>query len=260
MVATTGEYRYSVAMNIDPKDLALLLRDKYDGIPTPAFKADMLRLSEGEPLAYVIGWIPFLGLRINLDSHSLIPRPETEWWAEILCEHLRERSDSISVLDLCAGSGAIGLSVLSKIPNASVSFAELSALHSALISMNIEANNLDASRADIRSGDLFVPFPTEKFNIIAANPPYIPSERELEESVSLYEPLEALFAGTDGLNIIRQIVAEAPDHLYPGGELWMECDISNIEEAARLMRERFQNVEIRTDSYGRPRLVVGYFL
>ncbi len=260
MVATTAEYRYSVPMNIDPKDLALLLRDKYDGVPTPAFKEDMLRLSEGEPLAYVIGWIPFLGLRIHLDSRPLIPRPETEWWTEVLCEHLQKRSDPIKVLDLCAGSGAIGLSVLSRVPNALVSFAELSALHSALISMNSEANNLDASRADIRSGDLFAPFHTEKFDIIATNPPYIPSERELEGSVLSYEPSEALFAGTDGLDIIRRIITEAPEHLNPGGELWMECDTANIEEAARLMQERFQNVVIRTDPYGRPRLVVGYFL
>lgn len=247
-------------MYIDPKDVALLLRDKYDGQPIVEFKQDLARLLHGEPLAYVIGWIPFLGLKVHLDSHPLIPRPETEWWTELLCAHLKERAHPLRVLDLCAGSGAIGLSILSQIPDSSVSFAELSPLHSALIGMNLEMNTLDATRADIRSGDLFASFANEKFTIIATNPPYIPSERVLEESVLTYEPKDALFAGADGLDIIRRIIRDAPKHLFPGGEMWMECDIDNIEETAELMRVHFHDVVIHTDPYGRPRVCMGYFL
>lgn len=252
-------WTYSTYMDIKQEDLVHLIRDKYNGQLTESYKEDLARLTAGEPLAYVIGWLPFLGLRIRLDSLPLIPRPETEWWAEVLIEHLKER-ESVSVLDLCAGSGAIGLSVLAGVPGSSVTFAELSPLHSALIAMNIEENKLAPERATILSGDLFVPVTDKRFDVIATNPPYIPDTRELDASVREYEPLEALYAGSDGLDLIRSIIEEAPDHLNPSGELWMECDTSNIEEAATLMRARgFRDVEIRTDLYSRPRVVVGYF-
>src|SRR4051812_44190308 len=113
---------------ISREDIAALIRDKYQGNDRDErFDADCARLAEGEPLDYVIGWIPFLDLRIRLDSHPLIPRPETEWWTNELIAHLHERfgDSAFAFLDLRAGSGAIGLSVLSTFPNAEVSFAEL---------------------------------------------------------------------------------------------------------------------------------------
>lgn len=251
-------------MTVGPKDLALLIRDKYAGDARTDLREDIERLASGEPLAYVIGWLPFLGLTIRLDSRPLIPRPETEWWTEVLIEHLHTtypEPEKCSVLDLCAGSGAIGLAILAHVQNAYVSFAELSPLHSALIALNITGNALDEERTAVRSGDLFASYASEKFHIIATNPPYIPNSRELDESVLAFEPTEALYAGVDGLELIRRIVEEAPAHLLPGGELWMECDIENIEQTGAIMRERgFQSVEIRNDHYGRPRIVVGYFL
>lgn len=249
-------------MDVDPADVAHLYRDKYQGDPHADMREDLARLASGEPLAYVIGWIPFLQLSLRLDSHPLIPRPETEHWTSELIAHLQMRfgDTPISVLDLCAGSGAIGLSILQALPRATVSFGELSPLHSALIAMNLDENALDKSRATIRSGDLFAPFAGERFTVIATNPPYIPESRELPASVALYEPREALVAGSDGLSIITRIIAEAPEHLLPGGELWMECDIDNIDAAATAMRERgFSEVTIRNDHYGRPRVCVGYF-
>jgi release factor glutamine methyltransferase len=249
-------------MDINPEDIKHLYRDKYAGDTSADMREDLIRLGSGEPLAYVIGWIPFLGLSLRLDSHPLIPRPETEWWTETLIAHMRDTyaDAKVSVLDLCAGSGAIGLSVLQALDTADVSFAELSPVHTALIAMNLDENKLDKSRATIRSGDLFAPFSGERFTVIATNPPYIPEGRELDPSVMHYEPHEALFAGEDGLSLIRRIVEEAPTHLYPGGELWMECDSTNAEEAMLLMQKRgFSGVEIRNDHYGRPRIVVGYF-
>ena len=72
-----------------PNDRELLIRDKYEGDANADMNEDLARLAAGEPLAYVIGWIPFLGLRIYLDSKPLIPRPETEWWTEVLIKHLQ---------------------------------------------------------------------------------------------------------------------------------------------------------------------------
>lgn len=250
-------------MNASPEDIDLLIRDKYSGDKTAVTSEDLARLSSGEPLAYVIGWMPFLGLRIYLDSRPLIPRPETEWWVEAFINETKVRDTEQSplrILDLCAGSGAIGLAVLKAFPFAHVSFAELSPSHTAQIEKNLQVNNLDASRATIRSSDVFSAFPTETWDIILCNPPYIPSTRVLESSVTDFEPSEALFAGLDGLDLIRRISAEVPGHLSSPGEVWMECDIANIAESAGLLTKAgSEGVEIRTDQYGRPRIVVGYF-
>lgn len=243
---------------ISKEEMALLVRDKYDG-QAPDLTKDLARLTAGEPLAYVIGWVPFLGLRINLASHPLIPRPETEWWTEVLVGTLKEKGD-VRLLDLCAGSGAIGLAVLHEIPHAHVSFGELHPEHCEQIEKNISLNNLDASRASVRAGDLFAPFAEERFDVIVCNPPYIPHDRVLDTNVSHFEPADALFAGSDGLSLIRRIAKETPSHLRPHGELWLECDISHIEEVHALLLENgASSAEIRTDQYGRPRLVVGYY-
>ena len=245
------------------KEREFLIRDKYDGDSSVDLSKDLARLEGGEPLAYVIGWIPFLGLRVSLDSRPLIPRPETESWTEDLHARLKEKFEDrpFTFLDLCAGSGAIGLSVLAHFPAARVRFAELVSAHCDQIRRNIEENDLDASRATVHIGDLFDVFPSDqRFNIIAANPPYIPETRTLEASVTDFEPKVALYAGDDGLDLIRRIAAEASQRLEDDGELWMECDIDNIEEAKEmLLQHGAKEATIRNDVYGRPRVCVGYY-
>lgn len=313
-------------MEIPAKDKEALILEKYRGSrEAEGLAGDLERLTAGEPLAYVIGHIPFLGVKVWLDSRPLIPRPETEWWTEELIKKIHTRSEladtketevstmiyhstspRLRVLDLCAGSGAIGLAVLKHCADTQVTFSEISNEHAQLIQKNIRVNHLDASRAAIHVGDLFTPFstpeergtaserlrlgqaasasrsgiksdahvsamperessgsgrsdavPSEQFDIIATNPPYIPETRSLSESVTLFEPKEALYAGIDGLMLIRRLVKEALAHLRTGGELWMECDISNIGEAKSLAEEAgYSQVEIRTDLYGRERLLV----
>lgn len=240
-------------------DVDALFRDKYQGDRSVTIEEDLARLRAGEPLAYVIGWVPFLGLTVDLESHPLIPRPETEWWTEKLITHLKERGDkSFRLLDLCAGSGAIGLSILKAFPAAQVSFGELMKEHSAQIQKNVKINALDVSRADIRTGDLFEPFSGEIFDFIVSNPPYIPEGRTLSESVTSFEPPEALYGGTDGLSIIERISRDAKKYLNSNGELWIEADIENIEAAAESLRGNGFTTEIHTDPYGRQRLLVGH--
>ena len=270
-------------MDIIKEDIEALRREKYAGDPKADMQADIARLSESEPLAYVIGTQPFLGLTLHLDSKPLIPRPETEWWTEKLIKHIGTRS--CHVLDLCAGSGAVGLAILKHCPNTVVSFGELIAEHEATILKNVHSNGVDPARVDIRIGDLFTPFTIEErdtpdgtlrlgqaarsgvssgvssgyFDIIATNPPYIPNTRALSASVTQFEPAEALFAGTDGLDVIKTIATETPRHLNQGGELWMECDIENIVQAKELLDARAVRTEIQQDQYDRPRLVIAYY-
>jgi release factor glutamine methyltransferase len=194
-----------------------------------------------------------------LDSKPLIPRPETEWWTEELIKKIQDLALERKVLDLCAGSGAIGCAILKHCPNARVSFGELDPAHESTIRKNTGFVNTYL-QPDVRIGDLFGPFMGEKFDVIATNPPYIPNERKLDASVTHYEPPEALFAGEDGLAIIRHIAKEAPSHLNPGGTLWMECDISNIEEARNLVTAGgARQADILSDPYGRPRVIVGHY-
>lgn len=268
------------------RDERLLLEEKYAGKEAPEYEKDRERLARGEPLAYVIGWQPFLGLTIHLDSKPLIPRPETEWWTEQLLQEigaakreaagrkmgvglgLAARSAPIfrpaaerplRFLDLCAGSGAIGCTALKFFPYMEIFFGELDPAHETSIRKNIRENGLDEKRADIRIGDLFEPFSDMKFDIIAANPPYIPAGRALPESVIDYEPARALYAGRGGLAVICRIARELPAHLAKSGIAWIECDSSHAEKARALFRAQGLAAEIRTDQYQRPRVIVVSF-
>ena len=275
-----------------------LLDEKYGGVPTEEYEKDKDRLASGEPVGYVIGWQPFLGLTIHLDSpysakatkgtRPLIPRPETEWWTEQLLttDGMSARRESHSAtareeaifqqkntplssnglpeaplrfLDLCAGSGAIGCAVLARVPNAQVCFGEIDPAHAPTILKNIRENHLDETRADIRTGDLFAPFANMQFDVIAVNPPYIPSERMLDDSVAKFEPHEALFSGVDGLDLICRIARGLSAHLAPRGTAWVECDISNIESAQTIFIKQGFNATIRTDQYGVQRILVVSF-
>lgn len=248
------------------RDERWLLQEKYAGIESEAFVSDCARLARGEPVAYVIGWQPFLGLKIYLDSHPLIPRPETEWWAEKLIAELKRRETvqknplvALNFLDLCAGSGAIGCAVLAKLPHAEVYFGEIDPEHKTTIEKNIVENNLDASRSHIGVGDLFAPFREMEFDVIAINPPYIPSGRTLAHSVSDYEPHQALFSGRDGLDLMHRIAADLSKHLKPNGIVWIECDTEYIESARGLFLNQGFSAEVINDQYEQSRIIAVSF-
>ena len=249
-------------MPVSPEDIRALIQDKYDGNEHADIADDLKRLESGEPLAYVIGWLPFLGVRIDLSSRPLVPRPETEHWTEALITHLKDRFNGMpfTLLDLCAGSGAIGLAVLKALPNAHVTFAELEEKHTDGIRRSAADADIDSGRFEIRTGDLFAAVGDSTFDVIATNPPYIPSARDLPHSVIGYEPREALYSGEDGMLLIRRILSEAPAHLHQGGELWLECDISHSDEVLLLAKASGTlQATINLDQYGRPRTLVSYY-
>lgn len=241
-------------------DREALIRDKYAGDRTADLTEDIARLASGEPLAYVIGWIPFLGTEIDLASRPLIPRVETEWWTEQLIAHLKNRFGELpfTLLDLCAGSGAIGLAVMKHLPNAVVTFAELKPEHAVGIEKSALRSGLGVP--EILIGNLFEPVAGRTFDVIATNPPYVPDARPLPESVIGYEPKEALFAGVDGLTLVRRIARQARSYMAPGGEVWAECDTTHTDEAHLLfLQGGARSSIINEDQYGRPRFVVSYY-
>lgn len=246
-------------MQIPREDIEALRREKYGGALDANMHDDIARLMKGEPLAYVIGTQPFLGVEVSLATRPLIPRPETEWWTELLIEHVKTLENQY-ILDLCAGSGAIGLAVLKHVASARVSFGELTSEHLSDIQKSMETNGLYSLRAVVSSGDLFTPFKGERFSIIAVNPPYIPEKRELPASVAHFEPSLALFSGADGLTLITRILKEAPSYLLPQSELWLEFDAPQAEMVKNLAIEHgATDAKIHTDLYGRPRLLVAYY-
>ncbi len=231
-----------------------LLADKYNGIESDEFRRDLVRLHNGKPLAYIIGWTPFLGTKIWLDSAPLIPRPETEFWVEKAIKEIsltpEVRPRGVKVLDLCAGSGCVGVAVLKHVPNAIVHFAELVDDHHQTIRKNVIEVIGDRLQVTERTkqigGDLFE-FVTEKYDFILSNPPYINPElsNRVEQSVTLHEPNLALYGGADGMEIIERIIREAPKHLNPGGVLYFEHEpeqeeaIKNLAPQAEIFEDQF---------------------
>ncbi len=231
-----------------------LLKEKYGGEKTEAFFADCERLKLGEPLAYLIGTVPFFHTVIALDSRPLIPRPETEYWAERAIQRIIEsRQHSPRVLDLCAGSGCIGIAVAVAIPNTHVDFVEIDPTHHSTIAKNLVLNHIDITRTDIMGGDLFECVGA-RYDYILSNPPYIdPEHNRSTTSVRTYEPALALYGGGAGLAIISRIIAEAPFHLVQHGELWIEHEPEQVDEIRDFAMTQGFVVHTQLDQYRVPR-------
>lgn len=234
-----------------------LLKEKYNGEKSVAFFADLKRLALGEPLAYLIGWAPFLNTKIHLDSRPLIPRPETEHWTEEAITAIRGgatlplgfEDKPVRILDLCAGSGCIGIAIAKALPNAIVEFAELNAEHLPTIKKNLEANKIDLKRTNIVHSNLFSNL-SGQYDFILTNPPYIdPALDRIEESVRTFEPYVALFGGRKGLEVITDIITQAPKHLAPGGQLWIEHEPEQSEAIHKLGEKAGFSVATHKDQY-----------
>ena len=243
-------------MNVIQEE-AWLLRDKYAGVRSPAYDFDLERLRRGEPLAYIIGWTPFLDTKIYLDSYPLIPRPETEYWTALAIAEIKKHSNPL-ILDLCAGSGAIGVAVLEAVPMAQVDFCEIDLRLHATIVKNICDNGIDYARTRIFHGDLFEKIPTgTQYDFILSNPPYIdPALDRAETSVKKYEPHLALYGGVAGMEIIKRIITEAPQYLAPNGALWIEHEPEQVPALTALAQSHFANVTTLNDQFGVPRFSI----
>ena len=246
-----------------------LLREKHSNEKSEAFFADVARLDVGEPLAYIIGHVPFLNCTIYLDSKPLIPRPETEFWVEKAIEVI---APACSVLDLCAGSGAIGVAVTKSLPHCHVTFGELESTHISTIKKNLNLNttiyrsvlgdNSEISLSDIFPphqvilSDLFENIPG-RFDYIFCNPPYIDQKANtVEQSVKNFEPHLALFGGEAGMELITEIIAESRSHLTPTGQLWLEHEPSQVEAIASLAKRYNFFCITHLDQYKTPRYSV----
>ena len=214
----------------------------------------------GEPVAYLIGEWEFYGLPLDIDRQVLIPRVDTETLVDCALPFLRQNSAS-RVLDLCAGSGCIGLAVASQIPDCRVTLGDISEGALRICRQNIRRNNLSDRVAPMQM-DAMEPPPRQlgTYDCILCNPPYIPTGdiAGLDTSVKDYEPLSALDGGADGLDFYRAVSSLWRGALRTGGLLLFEVGIGQADEVLRLMRGfGFGDLEITADPAGIPRVVSG---
>ena len=214
----------------------------------------------GEPVAYLIGEWEFYGLPLDISEHVLIPRPDTEVLAEEAIKFV-QTLDECRVLDLCAGSGCVGLAIASQAPKARVVLGELSEGALRICRQNIRRNGLSGQvvplAMDVMAGP---PAHMGEFDCIVSNPPYIPRAdiAELDVSVRDYEPHMALDGGEDGLDFYRTICQDWQDVMHVGTRLLFEVGIGQADDVLRLMRSAgFGDVEVIDDPAGIPRVVCG---
>src|SRR5918996_5657561 len=175
---------------------------------------------QGVPIAYLIGWREFWSLRIEVNRHTLIPRPETEHLVEAALDLVRAQGSSI-IADLGTGSGAIALAIASEYPDTQITATDLSG--EALEVARQNAVRLGLHNIQFRRGDWCEALVGERFDLILSNPPYVASNDPcLGQGDLRFEPPEALLGGKDGLTAIRRIIAEAGGYLRPGGWLVLE--------------------------------------
>jgi release factor glutamine methyltransferase len=225
--------------------------------------AMVARYRAGEPLQYVLGQWSFRRLDLLVDRRVLIPRPETELVAEIAIARARAAERPLVAADLGTGSGAIGLSLAAELPVTGVTVWLTDASPDALAVARANAAGLGRAAANVRvsEGSWFDALPDDlrgSLAVVVANPPYIAhGDPEVTDAVLEWEPHAALFAGADGLDDIRQIVADAPSWLRPGGHLVLEIGHQQGPAVAGILGDAgFTSVEIRSDHAGRDRIAV----
>tara|TARA_B100000745_G_scaffold55794_3_gene33034 strand:- start:2972 stop:3706 length:735 start_codon:yes stop_codon:yes gene_type:complete len=238
------------------KEEKWLLEEGFSGEKSEAFFSALTRLHLSEPLAYILGYTPFIDCTIYLDSKPLIPRVETEFWTEKLINEISHRLPEATILDLCAGSGCIGVALQKNLRRSKVYFAETDSTHLSTIEKNLEVNTGLKGKERIFVSDLFSRLGNTKFDYIATNPPYIdPRLDRVEEKVKRHEPAEALYGGEEGMEIIARIIADAPNHLNSSGQLWIEHEPEQSHFVQRLAGRCFK-VTTHKDQYGLRRFSV----
>ena len=224
--------------------------------------AMVVRVRSGEPLQYVLGEWSFRRIELAVDRRALIPRPETELVVEAALEKLDEAGPTRAVADLGTGSGAIGLSLAAELPldgtTVWITDANPDALE--LARANVAGVGRGATNVRVELGSWFEALPAGvAFDAIVSNPPYVADgSPDLDPSVLDWEPAAALFAGPDGLDDIRHLVAGAPAHLVPGGWLIMEIGADQGPAVRALLESAgYREVGIRRDLAGHDRIALG---
>lgn len=211
-----------------------------------------------KPLAYILGWVPFLDLELIVQPPTLIPRPETEAWVhEVICMLAQKNIENLRILDVGTGSGCIGLSLSQAFPSAHIYCIDIALSALDLAQKNAKKNNI--LNVTFLQSDLFAQLPQGlEFDLIVSNPPYIDPGVQLEASVASWEDHGALFAKNKGIQIIEEIIQQAHHHLKKNDalnyQLIIEIDASQGDAVQKLLENsNFKNIAIKKDQFNRDR-------
>lgn len=246
--------------DITTKGIRPMIKEQWD-----ALGEFLHRVIAGEPVQYVVGNADFLGRVFLCDRRALIPRPETEELVEAVAALVRAWPETASsparlrIVDVGTGTGCIAISLALELPRAEVIATDLSAEALALARENATAHGQDA-RVTFRQADLLDGFAPASADLIVSNPPYI-AENEaasLAQEIREHEPHAALFAGADGLAVIRRLADQAAVVLRPGGRLFLEIGESQGESVRGILDGAgFTEIAVRKDLAGHDRIVQG---
>lgn len=221
------------------------------------------RLLNQEPLAYVLGEWEFYGLDLYVDHNVLIPRDDTCAVAALAIKQALFLNQDPRVLDLCCGSGCIGLAIASRVKDARVTLADISRDALAVAKKNIVRHKM-SGRVSCVSADALKPAHPflGKFDLIVSNPPYITGEemQQLPRSVDAFEPHLALYGGEDGLDFYRSIAENFRPALKPGGYLCFEFGMGQGDDVCRILEENGYTILERSRDYNeRERAVLAQY-
>ena len=219
------------------------------------------RRLRGEPVAYITGEWSFFGLTVKVTPDTLIPRTDTEVLAETAIELLRAMGRSTRCMDLCTGSGCVGLAVAANVKDCRVILGDKSLKALAVARQNMLETNLSRMVTCVEAdAEAKPPLLLGRFDLLVANPPYIPTEdlKTLDGSVRDYEPMLALDGGADGLRFYRSITEYWSDALRDGGAIAFECGVGQAQAVGEILRAAgYEDIGIRTDTAGIERVVTG---
>lgn len=258
----------TLLLHMENADRTFLYVHRYDA--TDEYRAEAYfrfidRRAEGEPLQYILGSQEFMGLSFEVNPSVLIPRQDTETLVELAVSRAAEKKKSLSVLDMCCGSGAIAVSMAHFLPKAKVTACDISPEALEVARRNAEKNGL-GGRIEFLESDLFYVTKRKKkihmkdtFDMILSNPPYIPTEviGTLQTEVKDHEPLTALDGGADGLDFYRRIAEEAAESLKKDGLMLLEIGSDQAEAVTSLLRDAgyYGEIEVTRDLAGLQRVV-----
>ncbi len=256
-----AEALFCYMMNIDKSGFFMIWSKVLEDRQCDLYFEMIDRRASREPLQYIIGSQNFMGFDFNVSKNVLIPRLDTEVLVETVLEESEKFKGKVSILDLCCGSGNIGISLSKLKKESKVTCSDMSEAAVALTSENAKKLGADIT---VKKGDLFEPFKRKlgniKFHIIVSNPPYIETEviDTLEDEVRKYEPVLALDGGKTGLEVYEKIFNDVWRHLEKNGLLIMEIG-HNQGEALNTMAkatELFKEIQVKKDYAGLDRVII----